>query len=293
MLLRSPGTGRLLYREKCRSGPLQGKPKGTVTRPLSMGGKHMADGRPEPSKPPNGNDEKRTRPEWFPWAAGSGSREGRGSRRALFITLAACLCVAAAGVAIAVFSSPSGSQAGHVADASNTPAAASTKQAAQPTAPVASSRATTRPDVTSDGVAKSALQWPPQLKHQVLRWKAGPGGKALATVESQMGSAMQTAGLKLYAPMKMTCADLASDIGAAQAGPPIPYPAMQQLYAKALGRLSTAAADCRSAISVRPQGDENTSIHVDQALLSQSRLEFADGSKVLYRATAQIQSVHH
>ena len=251
----------------------------------------MADGRPERSKP-NGNNEKHTRPEWFPWAAGSGSRTADGrSRRAVFIVLAACLCVVAAGVSVAVFSSPRGSQAGHIAGAGNSPAAATT-HAAQPTAPIASSRATTKPDVTSDGVAKSALQWPPQLKHQILQWRAGPGGKALTTVESQMGNAMQTAGLKLYARMKMTCAELASDIGTAQARPPIPYPAMQRLYAKALGRLSTAAADCRSAISVRPKGDEDISIHVDQALLSQSRLEFAAASTVLYRSTAQIQSVH-
>jgi hypothetical protein len=250
----------------------------------------MAGGRSGPSKPPNGN-EKQTRPEWLPWAAGSGSgRADGGSRRVLFITFAAFLCVAAAGVAVAVFSSPGGSHAGHMAVAGSSSPAAATTQSAQPTAPVASSRATTRPDVTSNGVARSALQWPPQLKPQILHWKAGPGGKALATVEGQMGSAMQAAGLKLYNPMKTTCAELASDIGTAQAGPPIPYPAMQQLYTKALGRLSTAAADCRSAISVSPQGDENTSIHVDNALLSQSRLEFAAASKVLYRAIAQIQS---
>jgi hypothetical protein len=252
----------------------------------------MADGRPEPSKP-NGDNGKQARPEWFPWAAGSGSRAVSGrSRRVMFITLAVCLCVVAVGVAVAVFSPPRGSsQAAHIASADGSPVA-STTHAAQPTAPVASSHATTRPDVTSDGVAKSALQWPLQLKHQILQWKTGPGGKALATVESQMGSAMQTAGLKLYTPMKMTCTELASDIGTAQAGPPIPYPAMQRMYAKALGRLSTAAADCRSAISVRPEGDENTSIRVDQTLLSQSRLEFAAGSEALYRATAQIQSAH-
>ena len=253
----------------------------------------MADGRPEPSKPPNGNNEKQTRPEWFPWAAGSGSRRADGgSRRVLFITLAACLCVVAAGVSVAVFSSPDGSQTGHLVGAGHSPSAAAS-QAAQPTAPVSSSHATTRPDVTSNGVAESALRWPLQLKHQILRWKAGPGGKALTTVNDQMGSAMQAAGLQLYAPMEMTCAELASDIGTAQTGPPIPYAAMQRLYAKALSRLSTAAADCRSAISVHHEGDEDTTIHVDKALLSQSRLEFAAGSKVLYRATAQIQSASH
>jgi hypothetical protein len=222
----------------------------------------------------------------------------------LLITLAACLCLVAAGVAVAVFSSPGGSQADHIASAGNDIASAggnspapATPQTALPTAPAKSSRATTKTDVTSkidvtsNGIAKSALKWPPQLEQQILRWTAGPGGQALAAVSSHMGSAMQAAGIKLYAPMKLACAELASDVGTAQAGPPIPDAAMQRLYAKALAGLSTAAADCRSAISVA-QGDEATSVHVNEALLSQSRLEFASVSKVLYQATAQLQSVH-
>jgi hypothetical protein len=284
MILRPPG---------CASSA-EGKPWGTVVRPLSMGGKHMADGRSEPSKPPDGSNEQPTRADWFPWGSGGSRSAGVGSRRVLLITAAVCLCVVAAGVSVAVFSSPGGSRGGHMAGVSSNPTAAVT-QAAQPTAstapsPAASSRATSRSDVTSHGVATSALRWPPHLKRQILSWKAGPGGKALATVNDQMGSAMQAAGLKLYASMRLTCTELASDIGTAQAEPPIPYAAMQRMYAKALARLSTAAADCRSAISLHAQGDENTSVHVNQALLSQSRLEFAATSKVLYRATAQIQS---
>jgi hypothetical protein len=241
----------------------------------------MMDGPPEPSLPPNGGNEQPTGPARLLQAVGS--------RRALLITLVACLCVIVAGVAVAVFSSPGGSQARQIAGADTSPAATKA-QAAQPAAPTASSRATTRPGVTSSGIAKSVLQWPPQLKHQILRWKAGPGGKALAMVANHMGSAMQAAGLELYAPMRMTCVELGSDVGTAQAGPPIPDAAMQRLYANALARLSTAAADCRSAISAHPQGDESISIHVNKALLSQSRLEFAATSKELYRATAQIQS---
>ena len=106
-----------------------------------------------------------------------------------------------------------------------------------------------------------------------------------------MGSAMQAAGVKLYGTMKLACASLASDVGTAQAGPPIPYAAMQRLYTKALTGLSSAAADCRNAISEHPS-DETTEIHVNKALLDQSRLEFAAMSKKLYRATAQIQSAH-
>ena len=102
---------------------------------------------------------------------------------------------------------------------------------------------------------------------------------------------MQAAGVRLYATMTVACASLASDIGTAQAGPPIPYGAMQRLYGKALTVLSKAAADCRNAISEHP-ADESIAIHVNKVLMDQSRLEFAAASKKLYQATAQLQSVH-
>lgn len=243
------------------------------------------DGRPELPKSPDDDNEQQAGSAPVPGAAGGGSR------RMLLITLMVGLCVVAAGVSVAVFSSTGGGQAGHVAGAGSSPAATSAR-AAQPTAPSASSRVTTRPEVTSDGLAKSVLRWPPRLKHQILRWEAGPGGKALAAVEEQMGTAMQAAGVKLYAPTRLACVQLASDISTAQAGPLIPDGAMQRLYAKALAGLSRAAADCRTAISVHAGGDESVGIHVNRALLNQSRVEFAAMSKKLYRATAKIRSVH-
>jgi len=185
-----------------------------------------------------------------------------------------------------------GGQAGHVAaTSSTTPAGATTTQPARPASPAASSRATTGPKVKSAGAGTIALGWPQRLNHQILRWRAGPGGKALAGVEQQMGTAMQAAGIKSYAQMKTACASLASEVGTAQAAPAIPYGAMQRLYARALAGLSSAASDCQGAISEHP-GDETVDIHVNQALLSQSRLEFAAMSKKLYKATGQIQSAH-
>ena len=254
----------------------------------------MADGGSQSPEPPNGNQQP-TRQQWFPWAAAGGSRRaGGGSRRVLLVTLAACLCVVAVGVSVAVFSSPGG-QAGHISAANSTPtsnaASAAQTQPGQPTAPTASSRSTTGPKVTSEGVVTPPLGWPPRLNHQILHWKAGPGGTTLKAVEQHMGSAMQAAGVKLYASMKLACASLTSDVGAAQAGPRIPYAAMQRLYANALAGLSSAAADCRNAMSEHPS-DETTVIHVNKALLDQARAEFAASSKKLYRATAQIQSAH-
>ena len=241
------------------------------------------DGRPEPPTIPDDGNEQRTGWGQFPWAADGGSR------RMLLITLAVGLCMAVAGVSVALFSSPGGGQAGRVAGAGNSPAVATTR-AAQPTAPVASSRVTPRPGVMSDGLAKSVLRWPPGLKHQILRWEAGPGGKTLAAVEEQMGTAMQAAGVKLYAPTRLACAQLASNIATAQSRPPIPDDAMQRLYAKALAGLSRAAADCQAAISIHASG-ETVETHVNGLLLNRSRVEFAAMSEELYRATGEIQSL--
>src|SRR5262249_55446647 len=152
-----------------------------------------------------------------------------------------------------------------------------TAPAVQPTPPVASSRATTRAGTTtragaaSDGLAKSVLRWPSGRTRQILRWDAGPGGKALAAVSEQMGTAMQSAGLKAYAQMKQACEQLASDVGTARAAPPIPDNAMQRLYAKTLDGLSRAAADCHAAISIKID-DEDTEVHLNQPLLNRSRL---------------------
>jgi hypothetical protein len=112
----------------------------------------------------------------------------------------------------------------------------------------------------------------------------------LTTVETQTGNAMQAAGLKMFPPMKIACGSLASGIGTAQAGPPIPYEPMQSLYAKVLTGLSRAAADCRTAISVHVDGEE-TDVHLSHGLLNQSRVEFAAMSGRLYKATAEIQAL--
>ena len=245
----------------------------------------MIDGQlPERSKRPDDAGEQQTGAAEVPGAA-SGS-----SRRVMLIAATVGLCLVMAGVAVAVFTSPGGGHAGRVASAGTSPAVA-TPQAAQSTAPAASSRGTPAPRVASDGSAKSVLRWPRGRTRQILNWDAGPGGKTLASVGEQMGTAMQSAGLKLYAAMKLACAQLASDVSTAQAGPPIPDHAMQRLYAKALAGLSRAAADCHAAISIHADG-EDTAVHVKGPLLNRSRAEFAAASTKLYRATGEIASLH-
>jgi hypothetical protein len=67
---------------------------------------------------------------------------------------------------------------------------------------------------------------------------------------------------------------------------------MQRLYVKALAGTSHAAANCQAAISVHASGDETTEVQLDRALLSRTRLELAAMSRKLYRATAELRSLH-
>jgi hypothetical protein len=244
----------------------------------------MADDMPQRSKSPEGNDEQQASS-----AQARGPSDGS-PRRMVMVTLAAALCVLVAGIGVAVFWSPRSNHPGHIASISSSPSSAGTR-VAQPTAPTASGRGVSGPEVTSDGIAKTAVQAPPRLKHQILRWKAGPGGAALSSVTLQLGTAMQAAGARLYAPTKQACQNLASTINTAQAAPTIPYGVMQRLYARALTGLSTAAADCRNAISQRPDGDESLAVHVNMVLLNQAMAALAAKSRQLYMATAEIRAL--
>ena len=245
-------------------------------------------GRPEPSKPASENRQKAS-------AESGGERRG-GVRRGLLIGLVASLCVITVAAALITFFTVGGSQAGRLAETlkstvpSHSQTHSSQARSLQPTAPAASRPDRTAPKVVSDKVAKHVLTWPPQLKYQVQHWEAGAGGTTLARIEMQMGTAMQLAGVKMYATMRQACVTLASDVNSARTEPPIPDTAMQQLYLKALAGLSLAATNCQNAIFIKADG-ETERIHVDQALLYRARLEFAAMSEKLYRATAAVTSL--
>src|SRR5690242_4574455 len=204
-------------------------------------------GRHQPSKRSDEGQEQSAG--WARPRRATNSRSGR-----IMVAAAAVgLCAIITGVALAVFSSPAGQAIGG-AGAGTVPSAA-TAQAARPQAPVASGVSTTGPGLTSAGIAKTALQIPPDRQHQMVLWKKGPGGVAWSAVTTQLGEAMQTSGVRLYPALRVSCAILGSNIKSAQAAPPIPDSAMQKMYASVLAGLSTAVADCRSAISIRPEGD--------------------------------------
>ena len=240
-------------------------------------------GRPEPSNSPS--DQRRT------VRLPSSGEHRSGTRWLLPIAVAACLCVITAGVAVAAFSSSGGGRAGHLAGTSGSHAPAVPQAQASAPQPTANP-AGTAPKVTAAEAAKHILTWPPRLNHQVRRWAAGAGGTALANVETEMGTALQSASLKMYLPMRQACLTLASDISTARTGPPVPDGAIQQLYLRALAGLSRAAAHCQAAIRVEA-GDETLDAHVNQPLLTRTRLEMAAMSEKLYRSTAALGSLHH
>jgi hypothetical protein len=93
--------------------------------------------------------------------------------------------------------------------------------------------------------------------------------------------------------MRIACVSLGSAVAAAKADPPIPDIALERWYGLALKTLTAAAADCRTAISVRPYGDEDVKVYENPALLRQSMSEFASGAKDLYHATIDMNAVRH
>lgn len=131
------------------------------------------------------------------------------------------------------------------------------------------------------------------LKAQAAAWAAGSGGAALAAVSTQVGTVTQAAGVRQYVEMKMACANLASGVTTAQAGPPIPDATMQALYVKALTQLAEGAADCRAAISERSDGDEYVEAYENSTMLHQAMSAFVLGAKDLFQATAEIEDYSH
>ena len=132
---------------------------------------------------------------------------------------------------------------------------------------------------------------PAALATALRNWDAGPGGSALLNVSDALGGATQAAGVRLYEPMRVACLSLASAVARAKAAPPIPDASMQRQYGLALATLAAAAVDCRTAISVHSNGDDDVKTHENPILLRQSVADLAAGAKDLYLATIDINAV--
>jgi hypothetical protein len=147
---------------------------------------------------------------------------------------------------------------------------------------------------TVGGTAKvvkgaGAVPLPRSKDRRVVAWYRGRGGALLAAISSAYGSVTQSGGIRQYATMRYNCTLLAARVAAARSGPPIPDAAMQKLYRKALIELAKAAADCKTAISQQPDGDESIETHENPQLLRQTNTELAAGASDLFKATAEIQ----
>jgi hypothetical protein len=138
----------------------------------------------------------------------------------------------------------------------------------------------------------ASLHVPPKLAAALTKWEAGPGGSAMAKVTNALGSATQDAGARLYDPMRLACLSLGAAVTTAKAAPPIPDAAMQKWYSLALAKLTAAAADCRTAISVYPYGDEDVKTYENPTLLRQSVSDFATGARDLYQATVDANAIY-
>lgn len=219
----------------------------------------------------------------------SGDRDGRRAvwNRMMVVAAAVGLCLIGTGVALSTFSSP-GRHAGRAAGAGSN-SSAGVVPTLQPTPPVASS--STGPNITSAGIANSALRYPPDLNGQMVRWADGGGGAAWSAVTTQLGDVTQVGGAQLYSELRLECARLGSSVQTARSAPPIPDRAMERLYANVLARLAATSTDCRDAISVSAVGDEGQQITVDKALLNRSLAQFAAESGELYAATAEIRTL--
>jgi hypothetical protein len=141
-----------------------------------------------------------------------------------------------------------------------------------------------------------ALSPPTSKQGSVASWQSGAGGRDLAAVSNWLGDALQAGGIKQYSSMKTGCTRLASSVTAAQAGPQIPDATMQKVYATALTELEKGAADCRTAISVSPNGEETVQAHVVTATLHRATTELSTGATDIFRSTAEIEILsrqHH
>ena len=262
---------------------------------MSKGEANMDNGHPPTDTP-------RSQNQWSDGLARSARRPRGSSRGFLLVAVAIVFGLMTAGLSLAVFSTPGSNRTGGLSSAGNNASVVTGPSSATSRAPATAAPsgrapahprpAPAKPKAAGRPAAEAVLTWPATLGHQMTHWAAGPGGATLGRLESELGVAMQTAGLKLFVQMRQACGTLAADTSAARSGPPIPDHVIEGSYIQALAGLSQAASHCQMAISVRPDGDETTQTRLNEPLLSQARAELAVASKQLYQATSRVSSLH-
>jgi hypothetical protein len=120
---------------------------------------------------------------------------------------------------------------------------------------------------------------------RVSAWNKGPAGAALSQVTSQAGTVLMAHGVGQYPSMLQACKALSASVQAAEALPPIPDAAMQQVYAKSLAAFSSGTAKCLAGITQHSEGVEDTVTDVNQVVIQQALKHFSVGISDLYVAT--------
>lgn len=131
---------------------------------------------------------------------------------------------------------------------------------------------------------------PRNLSH-VAAWNSGPGGAAVAALSAHVSNALMAHGPGRFVRMKQACIRLAADVATAGVQPPIPDAALEIRYRQALTSFAAGAADCRAAISSRPEGDEDNVTTTNPALLARATSELDVGVRDLYQATGKIATL--
>jgi hypothetical protein len=96
-------------------------------------------------------------------------------------------------------------------------------------------------------------------------------------------------GVGQYPQMLQACRALSASVHGAEALPPIPDAAMQQVYAKSLAAFSSGTAECLVGITQHSDGVEDTVTQVNQAVIQQALKQFSVGISDLYVATGVLR----
>jgi hypothetical protein len=222
--------------------------------------------------------------------------ESRSPGRRRSLIMPSVLFLIAAGILAYLLMGSGGSRPGSPAAAASSTAPASVSSSPSPV-PGHQGRSVVIPPGGVSGstalasLGSNAMPLPENLQAKVKTWNAGPGGAALNAVAGDLGIVTQNGGVRQYVGMKAACGTLMSAVQTARSAAPIPYAAMQTLYSAALNDLAEGVAECRAAISVKPDGDEYDETSVNQQELSQASSEFTAGGKDLYKATAEIEAL--
>lgn len=211
----------------------------------------------------------------------------RGRDRKFGIVLSAALALVGVGVILAVLL-PGGKSTGTTTGNAAGTGTGSSSQPGTTTSGVAAAAQPPTRAAAEEANAGNAVK--PTNSLRVAVWNGGRGGSAWRAVSAQLGTVLMTHAEKQVAQLRQACQVLQAKVTTAQAAPPIPDKAMEQLYKRALTQISTGAGNCRASITSDLHGDEDLVVHQNTALMNRAMSELSTGSNELYKATAYIKA---